>query len=275
MLSSKLKKSSLKSQCNSDAVRKSTPSIWERVERSVKVLTWLSIFFGLFFHFLGQLARQSYLERLGLVGAIFEKSLYQIELKGFEVFVGSFASILPSDDAQTQTLIWMGKVAVFCGAFSVLINILITNSPKAKHALHKVPVWLGMLNLRVKKFFITTFIIFLAQMMIVPVPLLLLSALVLPVLLVGSAAVQHGKNEAEKALSYFQLPKEKQLKSYYVRATWRKEKRVDVNGFLVDSSDKYIAMYDDLSGKILVLDLKDATIEIEVMKQLGPTKLKQ
>ena len=101
--------------------RKHTPSAdtistWTYFERFIKATAWITFSLAILFHFTGQVAQQSYSEKLGIKGSLFEKSLYQIEIKGMLSVIGTFSNHLPSDDQQRNFLL-ITLIIALCAGF--------------------------------------------------------------------------------------------------------------------------------------------------------------
>ena len=73
-------------------------------------------------------------------------------------------------------------------------------------------------------------------------------------------AANYGTNDAISDLESFQKPcAEKQQHSHYC-VTLQKTNQTEIKGFLIDTSDKYIVLYDENAKQIRISELKDATV---------------
>lgn len=246
-----------------------TASSWTYFERFIKATAWITFSLAILFHFTGQIAQQSYSEKLGIKGSLFEKSLYQIEIKGLLSVIGTFSEHLPSDAQQTNYLLITFIIALCAGLVFCIYKWLDQKYPKAFTVRTKLAREIEGDKSTLKNFLYATGIVFAGEILFIPGTMILLACLCLPVLGFGAMAANYGTNDAISDLNSFKKPcAEKQQHPHYC-VTLQKTNQTEIKGFLIDSSDKYIVLYDENAKQIRISELKDATVLLSSIDGTG------
>ncbi|NDI84623.1 hypothetical protein [Undibacterium crateris] len=235
-------------------------NFWTYTERVIKAIAWIAVSLALLFHFTGEIAQQSYSERLGIKGSLFEKSLFQIEIKGMLSVMGTFAESLPSPSTQNITILIMLVIALCAGLLFSIYIWLNQKYPEKTNIRKKLVMQIEGKKSPFKKFLYATAIFFTGEMLLIPGPILFVAFLCLPILIFGNVATNYGRNEAARDLKDFQQPCNESRDYEHYCATLQKPNQAEIKGFLIDSSDKYVAIYEEKTKQIRISELKDATI---------------
>lgn len=235
-------------------------SSWTYFERFIKATAWITFSLVILFHFTGQIAQETYYEELGVKGSLFDKNLYQIEIKGMLSVIGTFSQHLPSETQQRNFLLITLIIALCAGLVFCIYKRLDQKYPKAFNVRKKINREIEGNKSILKNFLYATSIVFAGEILLVPGTMIFLAYLCLPVLGFGAMAANYGRNEAISDLNNFKKPcSEKQQHPHYC-VTLQKTNQTEIKGFLIDTSDKYIVLYDEKAKQIRISELKDATI---------------
>lgn len=209
-----------------------------------KILTPLIAGGGIVLHFLGHIAHVTYLSQFGIDTELFQKSIYWNEVYGYYTSFERLSSFTMAIIDNGLKFLYLGFICIIY-IFALFLLSGLKKSGRIRLEKFKFPEWIKHLIVSVT----------LVGILFIFIPLTLIATTILWGL-PGLIAESYGKSEATRNLSIF-LKGCNSLAKNYSCIELRKNKENLSRGFLIDSSEKHIAIFDIDKKQAQIFERKD------------------
>lgn len=217
---------------------------------STKLIASVSVAVGIALHFFGHIAHDTYLNAWGIDSGQFPKSIQWMGVNGFVAVSDRITTLLKLLTSDWHLSFYLVIIIIFSLIYVDFLNFISGWEPKGakKHSTVRGPIWLYKLILNS------------AYAVVIPLlalfVLIIIGSIMAIILLIGSS---HGSDRASNDLAQFKKGcRGDGVKRVCVQI--RKNNLQIVEGFIIDSTESRIAIFDNLTKQVRVVELSGAEL---------------
>jgi hypothetical protein len=222
----------------------------------LKLIASVIVVLGIALHFLGHIAHETYLNAWGIDPGQFPKSIQWMGVNGFVAVSDRITTLLKLFTSDFQLSIYLVLAIIFSLIYVDFLKFTTSWEPKwnKKRSSVRGPIWLYKLILNsAYGVLIPLLALFL---------LIIIGTIMAMVLLIGSS---HGRDRAINDLAQYRKGcRDDAVKRVCVQI--RKNNLQIVDGFIIDSTESRIAIFDNFTKRVRVIELSGAEVIVDSPK---------